>query len=82
MAIYASNIPKPVGTFLFLENDSYEWKVWDELSIIASYCKHFEIAKKAYMKLLSDKNYPKEQEERIKNNFKQILIMEQQHRTN
>jgi len=83
MALYASSIPKPVGTFLFLENDSYEWKVWDELSIIASYCKQFEMAKKAYIKLLSDKNYPKEQEERIKHNFKQILLMmEQQPRTN
>ena len=77
MAMYASSIPKPEGTFLFLESDTYDWKVWDETSIIASYCKAFDVAKVAYTRLLKDKKYPPEQEARIRENFKQTLMLAQ-----
>ena len=77
MAMYASSIPKPDGTLLFLETDTYDWKVWDETSIIASYCKAFDIAKVAYTRLLKDKKYPPEQEPRIRENFKQTLMLAQ-----
>jgi glycosyltransferase involved in cell wall biosynthesis len=77
MALYASIIPKPEGSFLFLEADNYDWKVWDELSIIASYTKSFDIAKTAYMRLLKDNKHPPEQDARIRNNFKQTLMLAQ-----
>lgn len=77
MALYASIIPKPEGTFLFLEADTYDWKVWDELSIVASYVKAFDIAKTAYTRLLKDSKYPPEQDARIRNNFKQTLMLAQ-----
>jgi tetratricopeptide (TPR) repeat protein len=77
MAIYASMIPKPEGTFLFLEADNYDWKVWDELSIVASYCQAFDTAKAAYIHLLKENKYPPEQDARIRNNFKQTLTLAQ-----
>lgn len=77
MAMYASSIPKPEGTFLFLEADTYDWKVWDETSIIASYCKAFDVAKVAYTRLLKENKYPPEQEARIRENFKQTLMLAQ-----
>jgi tetratricopeptide (TPR) repeat protein len=77
MALYASIIPKPEGSFLFLEADNYDWKVWDELSIIASYTKSFDIAKTAYTRLLKDNKHPPEQDARIRNNFKQTLMLAQ-----
>ena len=77
MCLYASSIPKPEGTFLFLEADTYDWKVWDETSIVASYCKAFDVAKVAYTRLLKDKKYPPEQEARIRENFKQTLMLAQ-----
>jgi len=75
MSLYASTIVKPEGTLLFLEIDNYEWKVWDELSIIAFYCKALDVARMAYMKLLKEKKYPPEHEDRIKNNFKQLIMI-------
>jgi glycosyltransferase involved in cell wall biosynthesis len=77
MCLYASSIPKPEGTFLFLESDTYDWKVWDETSIIAAYCQAFDVAKVAYTRLLKDKKYPPEQEARIRENFKQTLMLAQ-----
>lgn len=77
MCMYASTIPKPEGTFLFLEADTYDWKVWDELSIVAAYCNAFEIAKTAYTRLLKEKKYPPEQDARIRDNFKQTLTLAQ-----
>jgi glycosyltransferase involved in cell wall biosynthesis len=77
MCLYASSIPKPEGTFLFLESDTYDWKVWDETSIVASYCKAYDVAKVAYTRLLKDKKYPPEQEARIRENFKQTLMLAQ-----
>lgn len=70
MAVYASTIPKPTDQHLFLENDVYDWKVWDELSIIAFYCGRKDIAKKASEKLIADNKAPPHQLERIKANYK------------
>jgi glycosyltransferase involved in cell wall biosynthesis len=70
MAMYASTIPKPTDQHLFLENDVYDWKVWDELSIIAFYCGVKHIARKASEKLIADNKAPPAQMERIKNNHK------------
>jgi len=75
MSLYASSIRKPDGTLLFLEIDNYEWKVWDELSIIAVYCKAFDVAKMAYTRLLQEKKFPPEHEPRIKENFKQLITL-------
>ena len=75
MSLYASSIRKPDGTLLFLEIDNYEWKVWDELSIIAVYCRAFDVAKMAYTKLLQEKKFPSEHEPRIKENFKQLITL-------
>lgn len=70
MAMYASSITKPTDQHLFLENDVYDWKVWDELSIIAFYCGAKNIAKLASEKLIKDNKAPHQQMERIKNNYK------------
>lgn len=70
MALYASTVPKPTDQHLFLENDIYDWKVWDELSIIAFYCGRKDIAKMASEKLIADNKAPAAQMERIKNNYK------------
>uniref|UniRef100_A0A6C0HG57 Glycosyltransferase 2-like domain-containing protein n=1 Tax=viral metagenome TaxID=1070528 RepID=A0A6C0HG57_9ZZZZ len=77
MCLYASSIPKPEGTFLFLESDTYDWKVWDETSIVATYCKAYDVAKVAYIRLLKENKYPPEQEARIRENFKQTLMLAQ-----
>ncbi len=77
MCLYTSSITKPEGTFLFLESDSYDWKIWDELSIVACYCRAFDVSKQAYTKLLSEKKYPPEQDARIRENFKQTLMLAQ-----
>jgi glycosyltransferase involved in cell wall biosynthesis len=69
MALYASTIPKPTDQHLFLENDVYDWKVWDELSIIAFYCGRKDIAKKASEKLIDDNKAPPQQLQRIKANY-------------
>lgn len=68
MAIYASSIPKPTDQRLFLENDAYDWRVWDELSIIAHYCGAREVARLAYDRLVSEGKFPPEQAERIRGN--------------
>ena len=70
MAMYASTIPNPTDQHLFVETDVYEWKVWDELSIIAFYCGRKDIAKRASEKLLAENKAPPHQIERIKANYK------------
>jgi glycosyltransferase involved in cell wall biosynthesis len=77
MCLYASSIKKPEGTFLFLENDTYDWKIWDELSIVSAFCKAFDVSKMAYIRLLKEKKYPPEQDARIRENFKQTLMLAQ-----
>jgi glycosyltransferase involved in cell wall biosynthesis len=70
MALYASTVPKPKDQLLFLENEMYDWRVWDELSIIAYHCGEKDIARKASLKLLSDNKMPENQRERIQTNLK------------
>uniref|UniRef100_A0A6C0EUA7 Glycosyltransferase 2-like domain-containing protein n=1 Tax=viral metagenome TaxID=1070528 RepID=A0A6C0EUA7_9ZZZZ len=70
MALYASTIQKPTDQHLFLENDVYDWKVWDELSIIAFYCGCKNLSKVVSEKLISENKAPPNQMERIKNNYK------------
>jgi glycosyltransferase involved in cell wall biosynthesis len=73
MILYASSIPKPKQQVLFVESDMYEWKVWDELCIIACFTGHLEIAKKACVRLLHEEKFPPEEKSRIELNLKSIL---------
>jgi len=67
MASYASTIKKP-NDALFLEADSY-WRVWDELSIIAYYTGHKDVAFEASRHLFQILDcVPKEEHERLKAN--------------
>ena len=68
MAMYASTIPKPTDQVLFLETDVYDWKVWDELSIISFYTGHPNDAHRASRKLLENPAVPVDQRARIKMN--------------
>jgi len=70
MALYASTITKPTGSVLFLEPDIYDWRVWDELGIIAYYCGQKEISKMACSKLLSENKFPPDQRQRIETNLR------------
>lgn len=69
MGLYASSIPKPTDQHLFLENDAYDWRVWDELSIIAYHCGAKNIAKMCSERLIADNKAPPDQMERIKKNY-------------
>ena len=73
MCLYTARLPKPPGTFLFLEADTYDWKIWDELSIVSTFCGAFDVAKEAYIRLLKEKKYPPDQDARIRANFKETL---------
>jgi tetratricopeptide (TPR) repeat protein len=73
MIMYASTIPKPSDQALFIENDIYDWKVWDELAIIGYYTGNKEISKIACIKLLSENKFPPEQKARIEANLKCAL---------
>jgi glycosyltransferase involved in cell wall biosynthesis len=64
MALHASNIKLPDNA-LFLEADVYNWKIHDELSIIAYYTGHKDVALMASTKLLSENKFPEDQRERI-----------------
>jgi glycosyltransferase involved in cell wall biosynthesis len=68
MALYATTIPKPTDQILFLENDIYDWKVWDEFSIIAYYTEHYDESYRACLKLLENPRVPVAQLERIRAN--------------
>ena len=70
MALYASTITKPKDTVLFLEIDTYDWKVWDELAIIAFFTGQKAITKMACEKLLAEKKFPESQRDRIETNLK------------
>jgi len=73
MVYYASTIPKPSQNVLFVETEMYDWRVWDELTIVGCFTGHIDIAKQACIKLLHEKIFPNEQKERIENNLKAIL---------
>jgi hypothetical protein len=73
MILYASSITKPEQQVLFVESDCYDWKVWDELSIISCFTGHLETAKRASIKLIHEEKFPPEQRGRIENNLKSIV---------
>jgi len=64
MALHASTLAKPENA-LFIESDIYEWKIFDELSIVAYYTGHKDVALTASNRLLSDRKFPPDQEARI-----------------
>lgn len=70
MAMYAATIAKPSTPKLFLETAVYDWRVWDELSIIAYYTGHKDISRQVTEKLISENKAPPDQMLRIKNNLK------------
>lgn len=70
MIMYATTIPKPKENVLFVENDIYEWRMWDELCIIAFYTGRKDVAKQAAAKLLSENLFPPSQRARIEQNMK------------
>jgi glycosyltransferase involved in cell wall biosynthesis len=71
--LYASSIPKPTGTVLFLELDTYDWRVWDELAMISIFLGKLDIAKMACTKLLKEGKLPPEHTERVKLIFKHAI---------
>jgi glycosyltransferase involved in cell wall biosynthesis len=73
MIMYASTIPKPQQQVLFVESDCYDWRVWDELTVISCFTGHSDIAKKACLKLLHEDKFPPEQRKRIEANMRAIL---------
>lgn len=73
IALYASSIPKPSANVLFLELDTYEWRVWDEVAMIAIFLGKKDIAKMACTKLLKEGKLPAEHTERVKLIFKHAI---------
>jgi tetratricopeptide (TPR) repeat protein len=67
MALYASGISMPKNA-LFVESDVYDWRIFDDLSIIAYYTGHKDVALLASSKLLSENKFPPNQLERILKN--------------
>ena len=67
----AVKIPYPTQDILFLNADIYTWMCcWDELASSAYYTGDMISGLEASNKLLTEKRFPKEHEERILNNFK------------
>jgi glycosyltransferase involved in cell wall biosynthesis len=64
MALYASGI-KMSENSLFVETDAYDWKIFDELSIVAFYTGHRDISLQYSDKLLREQKYPTIHHERI-----------------
>jgi len=73
MIMYASTIERPVQQVLFVESDCYDWRVWDELTIVCCYTGHLDVAKKACIKLIHEQKFPPQQKTRIENNLKAII---------
>ena len=71
MGLYALGVPKPKEG-LFLETDVYDWKLMDEVSIIAYYCGRKDISKRLSEQLISENKMPESQRERIVNNLRTI----------
>jgi glycosyltransferase involved in cell wall biosynthesis len=67
----AASIPFPKGDILFLAHDIYDWMCLDELAATAYYANDMMSGLEASNKLLEDKKFPKEHEERIVGNFQQ-----------
>jgi glycosyltransferase involved in cell wall biosynthesis len=72
MILYATTIPKP-SNVLFVDNDIYDWRMWDELCIIAYFLGRKDIAKTAGSRLLMENKFPPEQRSRIETNLKASL---------
>jgi hypothetical protein len=51
----------------------YDWRVWDELTIISCFTGHLDVAKKACIKLLHEEKFPPDQRGRIETNLKAIM---------
>jgi glycosyltransferase involved in cell wall biosynthesis len=71
--LYATSIEKPTHDVLFVETDIYEWRMWDELAIVAYHMGRKDIAKKAVAKLMSENLFPEDQRPRIENIMKAAL---------
>ena len=67
----AAGIPFPEGDILFLAHDMYNWMCLDELAATAYYVNDMVGGLNAANKLLEERKFPKEHEERIVGNFKQ-----------
>jgi glycosyltransferase involved in cell wall biosynthesis len=73
MIMYATTIAKPTENVLFVESDIYDWRMWDELAVIAHFMNRKDIAKTAGARLISDNKFPPDQRVRIENNLKCAL---------
>jgi glycosyltransferase involved in cell wall biosynthesis len=67
----AASIPFPEGDILFLAHDIYDWMCLDELAATAYYANDMMNGLEASNRLLEEKKFPKEHEERIVGNFQQ-----------
>lgn len=73
LILYATTIAKPTEQVLFVETDIYEWRMWDELAVIAYHMGRKDIAKQAGATLLSESLFPPDQRARIENNMRAAL---------
>jgi glycosyltransferase involved in cell wall biosynthesis len=73
MIMYATTIPKPTEQVLFVETDIYEWRMWDELAIIAYHTGRKDICKTAAARLLAENKFPPDQRARIETNMRAAL---------
>lgn len=64
----AAKIPFPKDQILFLYNDVYDWKIWDELALAAYYIGNYQESYDTCLKLLSEKKFPKSELKRIEKN--------------
>ena len=67
----AASIPFPEGDILFLAHDVYDWMCLDELAATAYYANDMMNGLEASNRLLEERKFPKEHEERIVGNFQQ-----------
>ena len=69
-AVTAARIPFPKDDILFITQDIYNWACLDEVASTAWYAGQKEDGLKASIRLLEDKKFQKEHEERIVTNWK------------
>ncbi len=67
----AASIPFPENDILFLAHDVYGWMCLDELAATAYYANDMMNGLEASNRLLEERKFPKEHEERIVGNFQQ-----------
>ena len=70
-AMQANKIPPPLNDILFLAHDIYDWMILDEVASSAWPAGDMIAGLEASNKLLEEKKFPKEHQERIVNNFAQ-----------